>query len=120
MEEVVEHLDPGPLGLLPAALLQGLRPRTLVLTTPNAEYNGILYALGGRAYENGFRNSDHRFEWCAHPPQLVGPPLLVHPFWQARLGLWAEFHRLKLPSSCAIPLHQAAPTSQGRSMSAAL
>lgn len=69
MEEVVEHLDPAPLAALPAALLRGLRPQRLVMTTPNAEYNSILHTLGGKVWENGMRNSDHRFEWCAtlHP-----------------------------------------------------
>ena len=64
--EVVEHLDPSPLRRLGPALLGGLRPRLLVVTTPNLEYNPLLHALGSVLLPNRLRNSDHRFEWCAH------------------------------------------------------
>lgn len=39
--EVVEHLPPEGVALLPACLLGGLRPRCLVVTTPNWEYNKV-------------------------------------------------------------------------------
>lgn len=64
--EVVEHLEPSPLRRLGPALLGGLRPRLLVVTTPNLEYNALLHALGSVLLPNRLRNSDHRFEWCAH------------------------------------------------------
>ena len=64
--EVVEHLDPSPLRRLGPALLGGLRPRLLVVTTPNLEYNALLCGLGSVLLPNRLRNSDHRFEWCAH------------------------------------------------------
>ena len=35
------------------------RPRTVLLTTPNAEYN-VRYE---RLRDGGFRHPDHRFEW---------------------------------------------------------
>lgn len=61
--EVVEHLDPEPLSHLGPALLCGMRPRTLIITTPNRDYNAVLHALGPTLLPNGRRNSDHRFEW---------------------------------------------------------
>ncbi|KAG2442401.1 hypothetical protein HXX76_002487 [Chlamydomonas incerta] len=42
--EVVEHLDPQPLALVGPAVLGGLRPRLLLVTTPNWEYNAVLRA----------------------------------------------------------------------------
>ncbi|KXZ56918.1 hypothetical protein GPECTOR_1g828 [Gonium pectorale] len=40
--EVVEHLDPEPLALVGPCVLGGLRPRVLVVTTPNWEYNAVM------------------------------------------------------------------------------
>lgn len=65
IEEVVEHLDPGPLQAFPAAVLGGLRPRAAVVTTPNIQYNAVLKRLSGSVLPTGLRNSDHRFEWWA-------------------------------------------------------
>jgi 3' terminal RNA ribose 2'-O-methyltransferase Hen1 len=57
--EVVEHLDPPRLSAFERVLFEFARPRTIVLTTPNREYNVKWEALGaGR-----FRHPDHRFEW---------------------------------------------------------
>ncbi|GIL99785.1 hypothetical protein Vretimale_4904, partial [Volvox reticuliferus] len=42
MVEVVEHLDPVPLQLVGPCVLGGLRPRLLLVTTPNWEYNAIM------------------------------------------------------------------------------
>ena len=57
--EVVEHLDPPRLAAFERALFEFARPRTVVLTTPNVEYNVRFPTLpAGR-----FRHRDHRFEW---------------------------------------------------------
>lgn len=57
--EVVEHLDPPRLTAFERVLFEFARPRTVVLTTPNREYNETWPALaGGR-----LRHADHRFEW---------------------------------------------------------
>lgn len=55
--EVVEHLDPPRLPALEQAVLGHARPSTVVVTTPNAEYNVLYEGL------TGMRHSDHRFEW---------------------------------------------------------
>ncbi|MBE9925043.1 3' terminal RNA ribose 2'-O-methyltransferase Hen1 [Cellulosimicrobium cellulans] len=61
--EVVEHVDPSRLDALTAAVLGHARPRTVVVTTPNAEYNvhypNLLDGPGG----GRVRHPDHRFEW---------------------------------------------------------
>ncbi len=57
--EVVEHLDPARLPAFERVLFGHHRPDTVVVTTPNAEYNVRFEGLR----EGGFRNADHRFEW---------------------------------------------------------
>lgn len=57
--EVIEHLEPERLRAFERALFESARPRAVVLTTPNADYNARFADLPpGR-----FRHSDHRFEW---------------------------------------------------------
>lgn len=57
--EVIEHLDPPRLRAFERVLFEGAQPSTVVLTTPNAEYNVMWPTLpAGR-----FRHQDHRFEW---------------------------------------------------------
>ena len=46
--EVVEHLDPPRLSAFERVLFEFARPRTVVLTTPNREYNVTWENVGGR------------------------------------------------------------------------
>lgn len=57
--EVVEHLEPARLPVLARAVFGAARPRTVVVTTPNCEYNARFPALASGA----LRHADHRFEW---------------------------------------------------------
>ena len=57
--EVVEHLDPDRLSALERSVFSDAAPTTVVVTTPNAEYNGRFEGLAPGA----FRHRDHRFEW---------------------------------------------------------
>lgn len=57
MVETIEHLDPRHLAAAEQTVF-GLRPRTVVVTTPNREYNCLLGLADGR-----LRDPDHRFEW---------------------------------------------------------
>ncbi|HEU4328445.1 MAG TPA: methyltransferase [Roseiflexaceae bacterium] len=57
--EVVEHLDPARLAAFERVVFEHARPGTVVLTTPNAEYNVRFPTLAAGT----FRHSDHRFEW---------------------------------------------------------
>ena len=56
--ETIEHIDPGRLHALERAIFVHARPATVVVTTPNAEFNPVLGVPSGR-----FRHPDHRFEW---------------------------------------------------------
>ena len=57
--EVIEHLDPPRLSAFERVLFQYAKPKTVVLTTPNAEYNIMWETLPA----GNFRHPDHRFEW---------------------------------------------------------
>jgi 3' terminal RNA ribose 2'-O-methyltransferase Hen1 len=57
--EVIEHLDPPRLAAFERVLFEFARPKVVVLTTPNAEYNVKFDGLAAGA----FRHKDHRFEW---------------------------------------------------------
>jgi 3' terminal RNA ribose 2'-O-methyltransferase Hen1 len=57
--EVIEHLDPPRLSALERVLFEFSRPKTIVLTTPNREYNVKWETLAA----GKFRHPDHRFEW---------------------------------------------------------
>jgi 3' terminal RNA ribose 2'-O-methyltransferase Hen1 len=66
--ETLEHVDPGRLALVERAVFAGYRPRTVIVTTPNREYNPR-YGLA----DGALRHPDHRFEWG-----------------RARFGRWAQ------------------------------
>jgi 3' terminal RNA ribose 2'-O-methyltransferase Hen1 len=57
--EVIEHLDPERLPALQDTVFRHARPRTVVVTTPNAEHNVRFEGLAAGA----MRHPDHRFEW---------------------------------------------------------
>jgi hypothetical protein len=67
--EVIEHLDPPRLAAFEQALFGAARPTTIVITTPNVEYNVRFpdFAVGR------LRHGDHRFEWT-----------------RAEFGAWAQ------------------------------
>jgi 3' terminal RNA ribose 2'-O-methyltransferase Hen1 len=57
--EVIEHLDLDRLPAFERVVFGSARPRTLIVTTPNVEYNVRFENLpAGR-----LRHKDHRFEW---------------------------------------------------------
>jgi 3' terminal RNA ribose 2'-O-methyltransferase Hen1 len=57
--EVIEHLDPPRLKAFERVVFEHARPRTVVLTTPNREYNVVWESLPA----GQMRHGDHRFEW---------------------------------------------------------
>src|SRR5437870_5084057 len=63
--EVVEHLDPPRLSAFERVLFEFARPQTVVLTTPNREYNVTWESLPA----GQFRHPDHRFEWTREEVQ---------------------------------------------------
>ena len=57
--EVIEHIEPMRIPAFERALFAFAAPKTVILTTPNREYN----ANYARMEENALRHGDHRFEW---------------------------------------------------------
>jgi 3' terminal RNA ribose 2'-O-methyltransferase Hen1 len=57
--EVVEHVDAERLPALAAAVFGVAAPTTVLVSTPNREYNARYPDLAA----GGFRHPDHRFEW---------------------------------------------------------
>ena len=57
--EALEHLDPERLATFERVLFEFARPETVVVTTPNREYNVKYPDIPA----DGLRHKDHRFEW---------------------------------------------------------
>ncbi len=57
--EVIEHLDPSRLAAFERVLFEFAKPASVVVTTPNVEYNVKFETLPA----GKFRHKDHRFEW---------------------------------------------------------
>jgi 3' terminal RNA ribose 2'-O-methyltransferase Hen1 len=57
--EVIEHVDPPRLAALERCVFGEAQPGSVIITTPNAEYNVRFEALPAGAA----RHRDHRFEW---------------------------------------------------------
>lgn len=62
--EVIEHIDPPRLPAMADGVFGHARPATVVLTTPNIEYNARYEGLAaGESRPPRLRHHDHRFEW---------------------------------------------------------
>jgi 3' terminal RNA ribose 2'-O-methyltransferase Hen1 len=57
--EVIEHIDIDRLPAVEAVVFGASGFHTIVVTTPNADYNALFDGLS----TGSFRHSDHRFEW---------------------------------------------------------
>jgi 3' terminal RNA ribose 2'-O-methyltransferase Hen1 len=56
--ETIEHIEPDRLSRVETTVFRELAPLTVIVTTPNSEYNPLLGVPPHR-----FRHPDHRFEW---------------------------------------------------------
>lgn len=57
--EVIEHIDPSRLEAFERVVFEFAKPPTVVISTPNVEYNVRFEALSAGT----LRHRDHRFEW---------------------------------------------------------
>lgn len=57
--EVIEHLETERLATFAQVVFGCMKPKTAIITTPNAEYNVKYETLTA----GDFRHNDHRFEW---------------------------------------------------------
>ena len=81
--EVIEHLDPPRLAAFERVLFECARPNTVVITTPNREYNVKWETLPA----GKFRHRDHRFEWTRAEFQE----------WAIRVGERFNYHARFVP-----------------------
>ena len=102
--EVVEHLDPPRLTAFERSVFEFARPDTVVVTTPNAEYNPKFETLPA----GQFRHQDHRFEWTRAEFEAWSRRLSERFGYAARfLPLGPEDAALGAPSQMAIFERQA-------------
>lgn len=57
--EVIEHIEPARLAAFERVLFEYAQPQTVIITTPNRDYNAMWPTLPA----GDFRHPDHRFEW---------------------------------------------------------
>ncbi|MCI5751890.1 MAG: 3' terminal RNA ribose 2'-O-methyltransferase Hen1 [Oscillospiraceae bacterium] len=79
--EVIEHIEPMRIPAFERAIFEFAAPRTVIITTPNIEYNANYEHMK----ENSLRHGDHRFEWT-----------------RAEFRQWAEHICGKFGYSCEI------------------
>ncbi|WP_207431521.1 3' terminal RNA ribose 2'-O-methyltransferase Hen1 [Sabulibacter ruber] len=93
MVEVVEHLDEERLPTMEQVIFGYASPATVVLSTPNAEYNVVFERMDPEA----FRHEDHRFEWtreqfsqwCARVCEQFGYQVSIEPVGQEESNVGA-------------------------------
>jgi len=56
--ETIEHLPPNELSAIESTVFRFFNPKTIIITTPNAEFNKVHNVPAHR-----FRHPDHYFEW---------------------------------------------------------
>ncbi len=97
--EVIEHLELDRIPAFEKVLFEVAKPQTVVLTTPNAEYNVNYNFL----QKDSFRHSDHRFEWTRaefqdwtkHVCETYGYSVNIFPIGE-------ETERIGAPSQMAV------------------
>jgi 3' terminal RNA ribose 2'-O-methyltransferase Hen1 len=97
--EVIEHLDEERLPAMAKVVFAFAKPDTVVISTPNAEYNVVYERLEAES----FRHDDHRFEWtrkefadwCRHICDAFGYDAEIFPVGQ-------EEEHIGAPSQLAI------------------
>ncbi|ASO18424.1 3' terminal RNA ribose 2'-O-methyltransferase Hen1 [Actinoalloteichus hoggarensis] len=86
--EVVEHVDPERLPALDRAVFGHARPGTVVVTTPNIEYNPLFDTLTPA----GLRHADHRFEWTRAEFAAWARQVCHRHGYRVRFGEVGEIH----------------------------
>ena len=97
--EVIEHLDESRLSAVERMVFEFARPKTVVLTTPNRDYNALFETLEAGV----FRHSDHRFEWSRKELQSWANKVVNTYSYKVQIKPIGEVHpELGAPSQMAI------------------
>lgn len=86
--EVIEHLDRPRLSALERVVFGLARPGSVVVTTPNREYNTLFENL----VAGKLRHPDHRFEWSRAELALWAESVAQQHGYSVRLGGIGEKH----------------------------
>ena len=97
--EVIEHLDPPRLGAFERSLFAFARPTTVIVTTPNIEYNVLFETLPAGT----LRHRDHRFEWTREEfATWSGEVAARHGYAVAFVGIGPEDSDRGTPTQMAV------------------
>lgn len=97
--EVVEHMEADRLPAFEAALFGHARPGTVIVTTPNRDYNAVFETLAAET----FRHPDHRFEWTRAEFRHWGESVaLAHGYAVRFEGIGAEHETHGAPTQVAV------------------
>lgn len=97
--EVIEHLDPPRLAALERVVFEFARPQTVVLTTPNREYNVMWESLPA----GQFRHADHRFEWSRDEFRVWADDVAARNGYSVRyLGIGPEDQAVGAPTQMGL------------------
>lgn len=97
--EVIEHLDPPRLGAFERVVFADAQPATVVVTTPNVEYNALFEGLP----EGHLRHRDHRFEWTrAEFATWSDAVATTHGYRVTRSGIGPVDEALGAPTQMAV------------------
>jgi 3' terminal RNA ribose 2'-O-methyltransferase Hen1 len=97
--EVIEHLELNRLKYFERVLFEFAKPRTIVLTTPNKEYNVVWETLDA----GEMRHDDHRFEWTRDEfTTWANTVAAQHQYSVTFLPIGDELEHIGAPSQMAI------------------
>lgn len=97
--EVIEHLDRDRLDVLEKVVFGAARPSTVVVTTPNVEYNVLFPNMS----QGSFRHPDHRFEWTrAEFREWAGRTADAHGYRVSFAGVGRADEMLGTPTQMAV------------------
>ncbi|MFF2450394.1 3' terminal RNA ribose 2'-O-methyltransferase Hen1 [Neobacillus sp. NPDC058068] len=95
--EVIEHIDEYRLAPIFETIFKDYRPRVLIVTTPNQEYN-VVYEM-----DDVMRHKDHRFEWTRDEfLQKVQEWTKDNPYQVSIQGIGEEYQPYGHPTQMAI------------------
>ena len=107
--EVIEHVDPPRLAALERCVFGEAAPATVVVTTPNVEYNVRFPDLAA----GQFRHRDHRFEWTRAEFTAWASRVAGHYGYRVRhLPVGPDDPAVGAPSQLAVFTRTAAMTNE--------
>ncbi|NLA42498.1 MAG: 3' terminal RNA ribose 2'-O-methyltransferase Hen1 [Smithella sp.] len=97
--EVIEHMDPPRLVAFERVVFEFAKPKTVIITTPNKEYNVVWETLEA----DKLRHGDHRFEWTREEFQNWCETITQKYDYQVRfMSIGPEQERVGCPTQMGV------------------